>query len=244
MDISLFKKLGLSEKEIKIYLALLEYGAISVRGLADITNLNRGTVYDILKKLQDKTLVTYFHQKTKQQFAAESPDRLLHLVEVKEQEMQNNKKRIKEILPELNSISDKGANTPVTKYYEGQKGVKTILQDVLDSQSAGDEYYVYSAKKASEDLNSAMPDFTKKRIKQRISVKAVSLAEGGSTSGLDERKWLGTQDDSATFIIIYADKCAFISRDARKRPVGVIIENQMIYETQKKVFLQLWQFLK
>jgi len=70
------------------------------------------------------------------------------------------------------------------------------------------------------------------------------LASGGKIYGLDERRWLGTNDESATFILIYADKCAFISRDAHDLPVGVIIENKMIYETQKIIFLRLWNLIK
>jgi hypothetical protein len=46
-----------------------------------------------------------------------------------------------------------------------------------------------------------------------------------------------------TYILIYADKCAFISRDSRNNPVGVIIENKMIYETQKILFLQMWKLI-
>ncbi|MCX6744342.1 MAG: hypothetical protein NTX82_02350 [Candidatus Parcubacteria bacterium] len=41
MDLSLFKKLGLSDKEIKVYLTLLEYGAISVRSLAELADFRR-----------------------------------------------------------------------------------------------------------------------------------------------------------------------------------------------------------
>jgi hypothetical protein len=74
-------------------------------------------------------------------------------------------------------------------------------------------------------------------------VKAISLAKGGRTSGKDERRWLGTDEESATFIIIYAGKCAFISRDAAGLPVGVIIENRMIFETQKVIFNKLWGML-
>ena len=244
MDVTILKKLGLSDKEIKVYLALLEYGAISVRGLADITDLNRGTVYDILKRLQELGLVGYYHHETKQKFTAEKPEKLINLLKTQEERIVELKSNLKDLVPELNSLKDKGANSPVTKYYEGTNGIRSISEDVLESQEKDDEYYVYSAKKASEDLNRAMPDFTKKRIKKEIRVKAISLAKGGSTSGLDERKWLGSDDDSATFIIIYAGKCAFISHDSQDNPVGVIIENQMIYETQKKIFLQLWNFLK
>ena len=52
-------------------------------------------------------------------------------------------------------------------------------------------------------MKKAYPAFTKVRIKKSINVKAISLAKGGKTHGLDERRWLGTHDKSATFIIIY-----------------------------------------
>jgi len=246
MDITIFKKLGLSDKEIKVYLTLLEYGAISVRSLAELANLNRGTTYDILKKLQDIGLATYYTSDTKQKFIAESAERLLKLVNDKESDLKRTKGKLEELIPELKSLQDKNDSKPTSKLYEGNKGIKSILEDVLVSleQVKDREYYIYSAKHASEDWKKAYPDFTKNRIKKKIKVRAISLAEGGKISGLDERKWLGTNDKSATFIIIYAGKCAFISRDTQHKPVGVIIENKMIYETQKIIFLQLWELLK
>jgi len=112
------------------------------------------------------------------------------------------------------------------------------------NQEDNKEYYVYSAKNASSDINRAYPKFNEIRNKKKIFVKAISLAKGGGTNGLDERKWLGSNDESATFIIIYAGKCAFISRNAQGFPVGILIENQMIYNTQKVIFQDLWNRLK
>ncbi|MCK4799448.1 TrmB family transcriptional regulator, partial [Candidatus Parcubacteria bacterium] len=40
---------GLKEKEIKIYLALLDLGPSSIRKIAELAKVNRGTSYDILK---------------------------------------------------------------------------------------------------------------------------------------------------------------------------------------------------
>lgn len=246
MDISCLKKIGLNDKEIKIYLALLEYGAISVRGLADVTDINRGTVYDTLKQLQEQGLVTYYHHETKQRFVAEDPEKITKLAQEKEVELKQVKNRIKDLIPELKSLQEKEGHRPVTKFYEGKSGVRYILEDVLKTMSEHEEkeYYIYSATKASDDINDAYPDFTKARIKKNIKVKAISMAKGGRMHGLDERKWLGTHDESATFILVYSGRCAFISRDAKGAPVGVIIENQMIYETQKIIFLQLWKLLK
>lgn len=246
MDYSIFKKLDLSDKDVKVYLTLLEYGATSVRSLAELSDLNRGTTYDILKNLQELGLVTYFHQDTKQRFVAEDPDKLLKLLADQEEELKNSKDRIRQMIPQLKSLQEKGGHKPVTKLYENKEGIKFILDDVLNSlkNEIIKEYYIYSATKASDDINKAYPNFTKERIKRGISVKAVSMAEGGRTYGLDERRWLGTNEESATFVIIYAGKCAFISQDATGFPVGVIIENRNIYETQLVIFKQLWEKLE
>lgn len=244
MDISILKKLNLNDKEIKVYLKLLEYEGASVRSLADLSGINRGTVYDILKKLQEIGLVSFYHNQNKQKFVAEDPDKLLKLLKNQEDEIKSTKEKISELIPELKSLQSNDNNRPTTKFYEGKSGIRFILDDVLNSLLENQEYYVYSAKESSEDLKKAYPNFTKDRIKKKIKVKSISLAKGGGLHGLDERRWLGSDDKSATFIMIYNDKCAFVSRDNLNNPVGVIIENKMIYETQKTIFLQLWKLLK
>ncbi len=247
MNINILKKLGLSEKEINVYLALLEYGASSVRKIAKISGINRGTAYDALKDLQKIGLVSFYHKNTKQKFVAENPEKILKVLKDKQEDLQEIKKQITEIIPELKSLQDKEGNKPVTKFYEGKEGIKFILDDILDAMAqhltcaSWQEYYVYSAAAVRDDVYSAYPDFTKKRIKNNIKVKTISLSKGGATYGLDERKWLKTEQDSPTYIIIYANKCAFISRDNSNNPVGVIIENKMIYETEKLIFMNLWE---
>lgn len=248
MDKTIFKKLGLNDKEITVYLSLLEHGASSVRNLAGLVNLNRGTIYDTLKKLRVAGLVSFFHKNTKQNFVAEGPERILKLLFDREQELEQAEEKIKELIPELRSLQEKGGGQPTTKFYEGKAGVKFILDDVLLSieNRADKNYYVYSAAGVREDVYSAYPSFNKKRIKNNIKANTISLSEGGGTYGLDERKWLKAEKSNLgnmTYILVYADKCAFISRDNNGNPVGVIIENNMIYETQKTLFLQMWKLI-
>jgi sugar-specific transcriptional regulator TrmB len=107
MDIIILKKLGLDEKEIKIYLKLLEYGTISVRRLAELVKLNRGTTYDILKHLQKIGLVSYYYQEKKQHFAAKDPEKLLEIPKNRTQEIKEIKNGILELIPELKSIQAK-----------------------------------------------------------------------------------------------------------------------------------------
>jgi sugar-specific transcriptional regulator TrmB len=246
MDITILKKLGLSEKELTVYLKLLEHGPISVRGLAEITKLNRGSVYEVLKDLQNKSLASYFNDATKQKFVAEDPAQLKRIISAEEDRIRLLKNNIDPLILELRSICGNNENRPISKLYEKDAGIRAILNDLLDTLNQEDlkEYYVYSAKDASGDINRAYPKFNELRNKNNIFVKAISLAKGGGTNGLDERRWLGSDDRSATFIIIYAGKCAFISRNRQGEPVGILIENQMIYNTQKVIFQSLWNHLK
>jgi sugar-specific transcriptional regulator TrmB len=248
MPISRLKSFGLTEREAQVYLALLENGSLSVRQIADITDINRGSVYDTLKSLQEKGLSTYYHKESRQRFVAEDPDKRKNYIKQKEEAFKKIKQDVISAIPELKSLENKSGARPATKLYDDKAGIRKILEDLLGSlEKSTDrerEYYVYSATHASEDINTAYPDFTRDRIRKKIYVKAISLSEGGKSHGLDERKWLGTNDESATFIIVYAGKCAFISRDKSGRPVGVIIENDMIYQTQKNIFLKLWELLE
>jgi sugar-specific transcriptional regulator TrmB len=248
MKAIILKKLGLSDKEINIYLKLLECGATSVRGLAELSGLNRGTVYDTLKKLQHVGLVSYYHQETKQRFVAEEPEKLNKLLKEKKSDLGQLEKNLLTFIPELKSLQEKGGNKPTTKFYEGNRGIKFILDDILTTLSVfhSSEYFVYSVEGVREDVYEAYPDYNKKRIKNKIKAKTISLSEGGGTYGLDQRKWLRIKSDitpEMTYILIYSGKCAFISRDAKDAPVGVIIENQSIYGTQKIIFEKLWRLI-
>jgi len=245
MDFSILKKIDLKDKDIKIYLALLENGAQSVRNLVSFTKLNRGTIYDILKKLQERNLVNYYHQNTKQKFIAQNPEKILKIINNQEIEFKQTKEDIQKLIPELKCLEKKGNDKPTVKFYEGKKGIKFILEDILESLDKEEkkQYYIYSAKKNSTILNEIFPDFTKERIKRKIEVKAISLAKGGKTYGLDKRRWLGSNENSATFTIIYAKKIAFISRDKNNNPIGIILENEIIWKTQKIIFQGLWEKL-
>jgi len=59
----IFEQLGFSENEEKVYLHLLKNGSGSIRQIAGDTGINRGTVYDALKELTDRGLVSHSQKK-------------------------------------------------------------------------------------------------------------------------------------------------------------------------------------
>ena len=242
----ILEKLGLSDKEIKVYLTCLSLGPSPVRKIALQAQINRGTTYDILRSLKELGLVSYYHQDKNQYFIAEDPNKLRDAVGQKQQALTDVMKELDEVIPQLKSRYDDAGSKPVVKYYEGSAGLKTILRDVIDTckQSDTKEYYALSSSTIKEVLYEAYKDFSKDRIAADIGVKVISIGPGGETRGLDERKWLTKRESAPTYTLLYAGKVAMVSIDGSGRPIGVMIEDTNIYQTQKMTFEFILNSLK
>lgn len=241
MHISILKSLGFSDRAASIYLALLRLGPSSVRKLAETCGLNRGVVYEDLKWLQETGVVDFFEKESKQFFVAKDPDTLKDLVHRQAEELRDVDKRLSDFIPELKSLHHKGGEQPVARYFEKEEIIK-ILEDVLKVCEERDdlEYRIYSTAGIREYLYSGFETFSDVRVSKGIAVKVIAIGEGGELRGLDERKWLKAESKTPTYIIIYPGKTAYISLNAKKDLVGVVIENEGVYETQKIIFDGLW----
>lgn len=244
MDINFLKKLGFSDKEAKIYLALLSLGPSPVRKLADYSGLNRGTAYDSLKWLQEQGVVSFYNKESKQYFVAENPEKLYDVIHRQEADLRDVNQQLEKVVPELQALYNSGGERPVARYYE-KKNISEILEDVLACcEKAGEkEYRIYSVEGLREYLYENFPNFSDVRIGKGIRVKVIAIGDGGELRGLDERKWLKQKIKTPTYIFIYPGKTAYISLDAKKEPIGVVIENDGVYETQKQIFDSLWNVL-
>lgn len=237
--------LGLSEKDIKVYRKLLALGSAPLRQIAEEASLPRATTHDVLKRLMKLKLVSYLDAKSHRYFTAEDPKRLKSLATQKEVEAQEAQAILKNLVPDLQHVLAWSKHRPMVKYFEGEEGVKEILEDVLKEAALvrGKQYRVYSSSVIRGLIAASWPGFVRMRIRRKIQVKAISMGEGGVTAGLDERRWLSKKEASPTYIFIYGHKTAYVSVDERGRLFGVIIEDAGIAETQRRIFDVLWGFL-
>ena len=67
------QRLGLSTRQVDVYLALLKLGPASIRAIGAEANINRGTTWETCKTLQQLGLVSYFPQGKRRFFCAEPP---------------------------------------------------------------------------------------------------------------------------------------------------------------------------
>ncbi len=245
MVTSVLKKLGLSEKEIAVYLAVLSLGSALVRDISICAKINRGTTYDILKSLMKRGLVSSSHQGAKQLFVVEHPRTLHTVVATQREQLADVEAELTSAIPQFESLHNRGGSKPVVRFFEGPVGIRIILEEVLAVMMRQKDkmYFVYSSATLRAMLHPCYPSFTDDRIAKHIGVHVIALGEGGQVRGLDERKWLKSATDSPTFTLIYAGHVAHIAQDATGGLVGVIIQNDATYQTQRQIFEALWSRL-
>jgi len=129
------QKLGLSQKETKVYLAALELGAKSAQEIARRANINRVTCYIMLENLMERGLMSQIEGEKGRIFAAESPEKLLHYLDRQERELREQKSYVKNILPQLLAIFNVAGDKPKVKYFEGLEGVRMLQKIAIDSDT-------------------------------------------------------------------------------------------------------------
>ncbi|MFC1721410.1 TrmB family transcriptional regulator [Patescibacteria group bacterium] len=243
---STLKEIGFKADEIKIYLNLLENSPTSVRTIARRTGIGRGTVFNVLKKFVTEGVAQYHQRGRIKMFAAQDPKTITSMIQRRKRNLDEQKKKAEQIIPELRSLYTGNGHKPKVSYFEGTSEVSGILHDVLDvvSHERNKEYYVYSTKGKRQIIYADFPEFSEKRIAAGIKVKVIAIGQGGELRGLDERKWLVEKDgEDPCYMVIYGNKIAYVTLDIKSDPVGVIIEDQASAQTQKLIFKKLWESL-
>ncbi len=247
LSLKMLELLGLKPKEFDVYVALLKLGSAPLRRIAEEAALNRGTTYDALKRLIDVGLVSYVDAKTHRYFTGEDPHKLRGLATRREVALQEARSALDEVVPVFQAIAGGARHRPAVRYYEGEAGVRDILEDVLVTTERAESkvYRVYSSSGIRDLITASWPGFVKERVRRGIRVKAMAMGEGGTPlSGLDERRWLTRDAKAPSYIFVYAGKTAFVSADEKRRLFGVIIEDPALAATQVMIFDGLWGFLK
>jgi|WetSurMetagenome_2_1015567.scaffolds.fasta_scaffold171674_2 HTH-type transcriptional regulator, sugar sensing transcriptional regulator len=241
----IFTQLGLSPNEAIIYEFLLKNGELPAGLIIKKTPLKRGVTYNALKSLEQKGLI-YTKAKDKISiFGPNHPDKLREFAEERENELQKAEKTLSANMPKLISSFNLISGQPGVRIYEGKEGIIKTLNDSLESQT---EILTYADVEGMEQyLKKGNDEYVKKRkemgIKKRGIVADTSYA----------REYLKDYDRSVTEIRlidgkkfpmflemeIYDNKVSFMTF-SQKKLIGVILENEEIYKTQKSIFEIVW----
>jgi HTH-type transcriptional regulator, sugar sensing transcriptional regulator len=246
--VELLTSIDLSVNEARTYAALLSFGTASIRKVAAETGINRGTTYDCLKQLVAIGLVSVRNNGGKREhYSAESPEKINDLIRDKRRDLVDAANSAKDLLPHLLASQVSNAGKPLVRYYEDDEGVATILRDVLQTCRglSVPGYYAYSSAPIRQFLYRNFPQFTERRIDEGITVKVISVGEGGEEAAKSERKWLPSTPtlEISSYTIIYGKKVATISIAQDNTPYGVVIEDSGAATMQRLLFERLWEQL-
>lgn len=125
------KDLGLSDGEVKVYVALLKLGQTTASTLTKETGQHRTTIYDFLDHLSEKGLVSSVIKAGVKYYKAANPEKLIELLKEKEE-------NLKQILPRLKALSSVLQEEISVEVYRGIEGFKSVLSDTI---KVGQDFY-------------------------------------------------------------------------------------------------------
>lgn len=244
MDTEILKNLGLIENEIKVFLLLVKRGSSLASDIAKESGLHRTHTYDILKSLISKSIVSYIIRENRKYFQAINPEQLESLFEDKEDEFRKSQEKLKFLIKELKEISSVYKPSLLVSVYEGQKGFKALLEDIIRRKQ--DYLIIGYNPRAEESLKYFLPGFYQRRIKAKIHRKAIvdPTFRGGTwieKQKLQEIRFLKYEFPMG--IIIYGNRVVMTIIQETGQ-VAIVIENQRISDNFKKLFKDIWKLAK
>ncbi|MBD3208408.1 MAG: hypothetical protein GF370_03065 [Candidatus Nealsonbacteria bacterium] len=229
------RKLGLSGKEVSVYLAGLELGPTSVKSISEKAEVKRPTTYEIIDRLKEKGLFYTIKEDGKKYFVAQSPHKILGILRIQKREIEEKEREFIRILAALEAeySSERGG----IKIYKGEKERKVLLEEVF---AVTPVYNIFAISSQTESTKIKERDKIYKGIKKRLGkLKAKELFQKESDHSRPE----GVQVKTASALklkgtLLLFDKAAFFPEGKEE---ALLIENELTVSLLKSLFLTLWK---
>jgi sugar-specific transcriptional regulator TrmB len=239
------KILDLSDKEIEVYLACLEFGFINVKQLSRKTFIKRTTIYDILDNLEKKELIGQAKEGKKRLFYANEPIKLVELLDKKRQQ-------IFAALPELNTLYQEGRAKSSARFIEGFDELKNLFDDLF-TNDPNNEIHVLGVNELlkRDDFIEFFKFYHSKRKEHKIKLNLMltkkieklfkeKYIKVGMIYKTDEVKYVNFTFPSGVFIF----KDWVINIMADDKVTAYILKSKENADRYRKYFYSYWQKIK
>jgi len=240
---STLEDLGLSEKEVSVYLALLQLGEETASRVSEIANLNRVTTYALLKSLQEKGFCSILNKNNVQYFKPTKPEHILGLLEEK-------KNKVKVILPLLKEKERIVSEKPEVGLFEGKKGIVALFDIILKNAEKTKNIFAYGNFTITEKIieyESLHWRKTRiaKKIKNTVIIDALSknrlkdLKEEQGWKSLSELRINPSLSKINAYVIMTEELVAYFAFKGELS--AVLIKNKEIAQKERFNFNMLWE---
>ncbi len=240
MDQILLKTLedvGFSDKEAKVYLALLELSSGAVSQVAQLTDLKTPIIYVVLEKLIKQGYVTKVPEKKVNEYQALDASIILGQAKL-------NAKNLEQMLSVFQTLPNKNKKRPKLHYIETKEGILKIYDEMINARQG---FFVISHKKVKEEFPGAMERWVKNFAKSRFQLKGLYLTSDSPGDIMlakimkkvgQKVKILPGLEKMNMYFTVYDDKLAMTFLD--EGPFMVLVESAGLFDSMKPITEMLW----
>lgn len=243
-------QLGFSNKEIGIYLSILQTAEASILNVAKDTGLSRGTVYDVIEKLKQKGYVAEIKKGKKRRFVPENPTNQFYiLLDQKHEQLEKSKALVENLLPIIKGINISEDFKPKIRVYTGEQGFRKVWDEIFSSEDKSflsiSQIETFEAFIGKDGFQELLQDKVKKNITSRVinqdtpaARKLIKLDKKQNRSSVlapKEFKIPATE-------IIFDNKIAIFT--TKHENLITVIESKDISDTHQAYFEMMWQCLQ
>jgi sugar-specific transcriptional regulator TrmB len=231
---------GLSPREAKTYLALLELGQSTVGAIVKKTNIPSSKIYEVLDRLMQKALVSYTIVKRQKHFQAAQPDRIL-------QAMDEQRNTVAAALPKLLEKQRLGKNKQEVEMYEGFLAVTKLYFRLIDNAKEKEVYCSFSLgeehsdPKAVQFYSKLLIKRAEKKLKTFILSKKLNkkiYAKMYTPEVISKADIHYTNFNFPQGITILKDTVVMISWNPE--PTAIVINSSTLAEQYRTFFFELY----
>lgn len=240
------QEFGLSDKEAKVYMSLLELGQATAQQLALRSGVNRATVYVMLESLMKRGLASTVDKDGKTFFMIEEPFSLLKHLEEERNNVEEKIVLARKVIPELQQVYNLSRDRSKVRLFEGKEYIRIIQNEILRSKGK-EVFQISNANLAENYKEETQTEMRKTIVKSNYSIKSVLTIDPTkpkpdlSGSGLIQYRFLDYKDHRVDSEIVLFDGKKVAHLTLTGSLIGVVIENEEIYSTMKIMFDALWE---
>lgn len=238
------EKMGLTEGEIQVYLALVELGLSTAGKITKNANIASSKVYEVLQRLMNKGLASFVIKNGVKHYDATPPERLIDFLEEKKEGIENAQGIIRKIIPEIRVKRKLTKEINKTIVYTGIQGPKIVLKEAIEAGRKGEELLGFGT---DEDpyvryLPFELEKHFREQKKHKIKWKLLFTKGFKSQNPMALIRYLPKEFELPVRTMIYGNKVAIV--DFTKPITTIIIEKKEIAKAYKKHFNLLWKIAK
>ncbi|MEW5996434.1 MAG: helix-turn-helix domain-containing protein [Candidatus Micrarchaeota archaeon] len=241
MDISIMEDLGLTQAEIKVYMALLELGSTTAGKVVERSGLQNSVVHRALNSLIERGLINYILEGRRRTYQATDPKNFFNFIEDK-------KKRFEQVLPELKKKQQLAGKKEVATVYKGPRGLKEVYNTIIGSKAK--EYLTFGGGKPCEDLlgTAWWLNMHKRRVANGLPARQIydetvrEIGKEVNKMPLSEVRFVSKEFAQLQETVIAGDYVAI--NVFTESPYGFLIRDRIVADGYRKHFELLWKLAK